>query len=67
MQEQHQLTNTEISDYKELFMLYDKDEDGVLSFTQLCLAFRTLGVRIQGERTFIGYRMRTNIGDRMRK
>ena len=52
MQEQHQLTNTEISDYKELFMLYDKDEDGVLSFTQLCLAFRTLGVRIQGENIY---------------
>ena len=47
-QTHHCLTPGQISDYKELFLLYDKDEDGVLSFTQLCLAIRTLGVRIEG-------------------
>ena len=38
----------EISDYKEVFLLHDKDQDGVLSFIQLCLVIRTLGIRIQG-------------------
>ena len=48
-QSQHRLSPLEIVDYKELFLLYDKDEDGILSFSQLCLAIRTLGIRIKGE------------------
>ena len=48
MQSQYQLSQVEISDYKEVFLLHDKDQDGVLSFIQLCLVIRTLGIRIQG-------------------
>jgi Ca2+-binding EF-hand superfamily protein len=48
-QRQHRLSHLEIADYKELFLLYDKDQDGILSFMQLCLAIRTLGIRMKGE------------------
>ena len=47
-QSQHRLSPLEIADYKEVFLLYDKDEDGILSFTQLCLVIRTLGIRMKG-------------------
>ena len=29
-------------------MLFDKDQDGVLSFGELCLVMNTLGIRISG-------------------
>ena len=38
-----------MADYKEVFMLFDKDQDGVLSITELGNALRTLGQRHEGE------------------
>ena len=42
------LSKKQISEYKELFLLFDKNEDGVLSFPELGVAIRTLGLRIPG-------------------
>ena len=49
LQAVYPLTKKQISDYKELFLLFDKNEDGVLSFTELGVAITTLGLRIDGE------------------
>lgn len=35
----------EVAEYKEVFMLFDKDQDGVLSFPELSTAMKTLGQR----------------------
>ena len=35
-------------EYKEVFQLFDKDEDGVLSFSELSSAINTLGHRHSG-------------------
>ena len=37
-----------MAEYKEVFMLFDKDQDGVLSFTELFTAMKTLGQRPSG-------------------
>jgi len=37
-----------ISDYKEVFQLMDKDQDGIISFQELSLALRALGQRPSG-------------------
>ena len=42
------MSAAQISDYKEVFQLFDKNEDGVLSFSELGLAMQTLGHRITG-------------------
>ena len=49
LQAMYPLTKNQISDYKEVFLLFDKNEDGVLSFTELCVAIRTLGLRIDSK------------------
>ena len=38
------LSKEQVSDFKELFLLLDKDEDGLLTFCQLKSAFRFLGL-----------------------
>ena len=38
-----------MAEYKEVFMLFDKDQDGVLTFSELGTVMRTLGHRHQGE------------------
>ena len=38
-----------MAEYKEVFMLFDKDQDGVLSFTELGTAMKTLGQRTSGK------------------
>ena len=38
-----------MAEYKEVFMLFDKDQDGVLSFTELGTAMKTLGQRPSGK------------------
>ena len=45
----YKLSKEQVSDYKELFILFDKDENGVLSFTELQTAMKTLGQRISGQ------------------
>ena len=44
------LSKNQLSDYKEVFQLFDKNEDGVLSFTELGLVMKTMGFRIKGQR-----------------
>ena len=39
-----------MAEYKEVFMLFDKDQDGVLSFTELGTAMKTLGQRPSGDK-----------------
>jgi len=39
------LVEKQVAEYKEVFMLFDKDQDGVLSFTELGTAMRALGQR----------------------
>ena len=38
-----------VADLKEVFMLFDKDEDGVLAFSELELVMKALGQRPSGE------------------
>ena len=48
MQSEHKLEEEQVAEYKEVFMLFDKDQDGVLSFTELGTAMKTLGQRPTG-------------------
>jgi len=43
--EEWQLTDTQVAEYKEVFMLFDKDEDGVLTFPELNVVMKSLGQR----------------------
>jgi len=43
--EQWKLSDQQVADYKEVFMLFDRDEDGVLSFTELQVVMKSLGQR----------------------
>ena len=45
----YKLSKEQISDYKELFILFDKDMNGVLSFAELGTAMKTLGQRPSGK------------------
>ena len=49
MQSEHKLEEEQVAEYKEVFMLFDKDQDGVLSFTELGTAMKTLGQRPSGK------------------
>ena len=48
LQAAYDITEDMISQYKEVFKLFDKDEDGVLTFQELSLAMKTLGQRQTG-------------------
>lgn len=39
------LNDEQVAEYKEVFMLFDKDEDGVLSFSELNIVMKSLGQR----------------------
>ena len=45
---QWNLTTEEVLDLKELFMIFDTDHDGVLTFSQLKSVMGTLGMQIKG-------------------
>ena len=49
LQEEWQLTDEQVAEYKEVFMLFDKDEDGVLTFQELNVVMKSLGQRPSGE------------------
>ena len=58
IKDEYQLKKEEVADYKEVFLLFDRDQDGILSFPQFCLAIKTLGIRMTGFRpmiSIIGY------------
>ena len=42
------LSEEQIGDYKEVFQLFDKDQDGILSFSECSMALHTLGLRFTG-------------------
>ena len=42
------MTEEQVSDFKEVFMLFDKDEDGVLTFPELNVVMKSLGQRPSG-------------------
>ena len=42
-----------MAEYKEVFMLFDKDEDGVLSFPELAVVMKSLGQRPSGKAAFL--------------
>ena len=42
------LNEEKVSEYKEVFKLFDKDEDGVLSFHELNVVMKLLGQRPSG-------------------
>ena len=42
------LSEEKILEYKEVFKLFDRDEDGVLSLHELGVVLRTLGLRLTG-------------------
>jgi Ca2+-binding EF-hand superfamily protein len=48
LQEKWQLTNEEVAEFKEVFMLFDKDEDGVITFPEVIMVMKSLGQRPLG-------------------
>ena len=48
-QSTYNLVEEQVAEYKEVFMLFDKDQDGVLSFSELGTAMKTLGQRPSGK------------------
>ena len=49
LQIEWQLTDEQVAEFKEVFMLFDKDEDGVLTFPELNVVMKSLGQRPSGE------------------
>ena len=47
-QDEWLLSKEVVADLKEVFMLFDKDEDGVLSFPELAVVMKSLGQRPSG-------------------
>ena len=45
----YHLTLSQVAELKEVFMLFDRDEDGVLSFQELQLVMKSMGQRPPGE------------------
>ena len=44
---------SQIADWKEVFMLFDRDEDGVLSFQELQVVMKSMGQRPTGFLDFL--------------
>ena len=53
-QDEWQLTDEQVAEFKEVFMLFDKDEDGVITFPELILVMKSLGQRPLGNLPHIG-------------
>ena len=49
MQLEWGLTEEQVQELKEVFMLFDKDEDGVLTFPELNVVMKSLGQRPTGK------------------
>ena len=50
-QDEWQLTPEQVAEFKEVFMLFDKDEDGVITFPEVIMVMKSLGQRPSGETT----------------
>ena len=53
VQEKWPLSKEYLADLKEVFMLFDKDEDGVITFTELEVVMKCLGQRPSGWLVFM--------------
>jgi len=47
--EEWQLTPEQVAEFKEVFMLFDKDEDGVITFPEVIMVMKSLGQRPSDE------------------
>ena len=47
-QDQYDITKEQLADFKELFALFDKDGDGILTFAEVTSAMKTAGQRVPG-------------------
>lgn len=47
-QSKHGLTEAQVADFKEAFMQIDKDEDGMITVTELGKVMKSLGQRSTG-------------------
>ena len=48
LQEEWQLSPEQVAEFKEVFMLFDKDEDGVITFPEVIMVMKSLGQRPSG-------------------
>ena len=48
MQDEWQLNPDQVAEFKEVFMLFDKDEDGVITFPEVIMVMKSLGQRPSG-------------------
>ena len=39
------MNSEQVAEFKEVFMLFDKDEDGVIAFPELIMVMKSLGQR----------------------
>ena len=49
---QYDISKEQLADFREIFALYDKDGDGILTFTEVTSAMKTAGQRIPGSKYF---------------
>ncbi|KAJ8895211.1 hypothetical protein PR048_000536 [Dryococelus australis] len=52
LQSEYGLTEDQVAEFKEAFMLFDKDEDGTITMAELGVVMRSLGQRPSGELVF---------------
>ena len=46
-----------MADWKEVFMLFDRDEDGVLSFQELQVVMKSMGEGPSGKLSQLSYKL----------
>ena len=49
---QYDISKEQLADFREIFALYDKDGDGILTFAEVTSAMKTAGQRIPGSKYF---------------
>lgn len=49
IQSEYGLSEEQVAEFKEAFMLFDKDEDGTITMAELGVVMRSLGQRPTGE------------------
>lgn len=50
MQSEYGLSEDQVAEFKEAFMLFDKDEDGMITMSELGVVMRSLGQRPTGNK-----------------
>lgn len=49
LQSEYDLSEEQVAEFKEAFMLFDKDEDGTITMAELGVVMRSLGQRPTGK------------------